>query len=765
MNDQYFDLKRVTSLNEKIFKPVFFHITSEQEELAFKNQLNECAFIYDEIYGQLKELIKGRHPSRKLTEVDYTHFINEHLNGRKIEWYGVWVYYPWSRRMVHLLPEAEFIELRTNRNQYKITPQQRDLLAQKKIGIIGLSVGHSAALTIAMERSCGELRLADFDQLDLSNLNRIRTGVHNLNVPKVILAAREIAEIDPFLEIKIFTEGLTEANIDSFLHDGGKLDVVVEVCDGLDVKILSRYKARAAGIPVVMDTSDRGMVDIERFDLEPDRPLLHGLAGDLDPAGMKGLTNEQKIPYILQMIDAENISVSLKASMMEVETSITTWPQLATSVTLGGAVGADVCRRILLDQLHVSGRYYVDLDRLISDEQMPAPAPVLTNPYTPLTEEAMRSSAAQASAAIPADAASLNDAQRQALMEAARLAPSAGNNQPWKWLVQDRAMYLFHDRHRSYSWGDYGALGAYVGLGAAIENVSLRALELGLEAQVQSFPLSSDPAFTALITFRQAATGDPLLLSLAAGIEQRMTNRMLGARVSLPESFYTGIREAISSVPGVSVQFITDPGQLEQAGEIIAACDRLRLLYPQGHEEFFHELRWNGEEAAKTGDGIDISLVDITASEVAGFRVAKDAGAIQLLSDWNLGNAFMKMSRKGVAAASALALVTVPAFDERWFLEAGRAVERGWIYAGLNKVAFHPMLSPVFFFNRLLHGKGAEMTGRMKDDLTRLRTVYEQVFRTDNARTEVFLFKLAMTDKIAGKTYRLPHRQIFVEGQ
>ncbi len=32
---------------------------------------------------------------------------------------------------------------------------------------------------MAMERSFGELRIADYDVLELTNLNRIRTGVHN----------------------------------------------------------------------------------------------------------------------------------------------------------------------------------------------------------------------------------------------------------------------------------------------------------------------------------------------------------------------------------------------------------------------------------------------------------------------------------------------------------------------------------------------------------------------------------------------------------
>src|SRR5690606_500097 len=115
-----------------------------------------------------------------------------------------------------LLDEAEFVAMRTNRNQYKITQEEQDVLATRKIGVIGLSVGQSIALTLAMERVCGELRLADFDTAELTNLNRIRTGVHNLGLHKTIIAAREIAEIDPFLKVLIFSEGVTDENIDPF---------------------------------------------------------------------------------------------------------------------------------------------------------------------------------------------------------------------------------------------------------------------------------------------------------------------------------------------------------------------------------------------------------------------------------------------------------------------------------------------------------------------------------------------------------------------
>lgn len=92
----------------------------------------------------------------------------------------------------------------------------------------------------------------------------------------------ERAYAGPYLRVVVFADGLHETNIDEFFTSGGLLDAVIEECDGLDTKILARQEARRLGVPVIMETSDRGTLDLERFDLEPDRPLLHGWLGQLD---------------------------------------------------------------------------------------------------------------------------------------------------------------------------------------------------------------------------------------------------------------------------------------------------------------------------------------------------------------------------------------------------------------------------------------------------------------------------------------------------
>ena len=99
-------------------------------------------------------------------------------------------------------------------------------------------MGHAIAHTLAAQGLCGELRLADFDHLELSNLNRVPATVFDLGVNKAVVCARRIAELDAYLRVTVVTSGIT-ATVDTFLD---RLDIVVEECDSLAAKVLVRSR-------------------------------------------------------------------------------------------------------------------------------------------------------------------------------------------------------------------------------------------------------------------------------------------------------------------------------------------------------------------------------------------------------------------------------------------------------------------------------------------------------------------------------------------
>lgn len=264
-----------------------------------------------------------------------------------------WAYYPWRRMVVAILGLRGFRAVRLDRNRHLITAEEQRALHALRVGVVGLSAGHAIAYTLAAEGACGTLRLADFDKIELSNLNRVPVGVFDIGLNKAMIAARRIAELDPYLAVDLVTSGLSPESVDEFL-DG--LDVVIEECDSLDIKVILRQAACARGVPVLMATSDRGLVDVERYDVEPGRPIFHGLLGDIDADKLCGLTTKDKVPHVLNILDCQELSARCAASMIEVDQTLWGWPQLAGDIWVGAATVAEAVRRIGLGEPLESGR-------------------------------------------------------------------------------------------------------------------------------------------------------------------------------------------------------------------------------------------------------------------------------------------------------------------------------------------------------------------------------------------------------------------------
>jgi hypothetical protein len=343
-----------------IYRPSFYNSANEEKNVALKGLIQDKHVkVIDRIAEQLMDLMLCRNAGLDRNQVQEQKLVDQFLNqqGSSLDKYGNWVYYPRKNEIVRVLPEKEFIEVRTNRNKYKITPQEQDILGEKVIGIAGLSVGRAVATTVALERIAGEIRLADFDEIELSNLNRIKTPLSEMGINKAVSTAREIAEMDPYINVKCYTDGLTEANMDSFFRGEIKLDLFVEECDDIGIKIKSRLKCKELNIPVIMETNDNCIIDIERFDTEPNRPMFHGkLTNDDIGLAINAKSMEEKMGILSKILDASSISQEIFYTLSELRKTARAWPQLASDVQYGAGVVANLARKILLGKNIVSGQ-------------------------------------------------------------------------------------------------------------------------------------------------------------------------------------------------------------------------------------------------------------------------------------------------------------------------------------------------------------------------------------------------------------------------
>lgn len=358
-------------IQEKIKEPAhstphFFKLGNEEDSDMLKKLFNDNKIIrvVDDYYEELHELFSVENPSMVYTPDFKDKFIAYFKNLQKdisLEKQGVWVYFPWSGVLSHILEENDFWKVRTARNKNLINAEEQNKFYNAKIGIGGLSVGSSVAFAIVLQGGGKYLKLADMDRLALSNTNRILCGVDNLGSLKVEMVARRIYEINPYAQIELFTDGLQPDNIEKFFEG---LDIVIDELDNLAVKYLIREQAKKNRIAVVMgaDDGDNAVVDIERYDLGPNTEFFHGRLGAVSYEYLKSLDKFGIGKTITQHIGPENVTPRMQESLLEMGKTIVSWPQLGGAALANSAAVAYTVRKILNGQSIENNRAIISLD-------------------------------------------------------------------------------------------------------------------------------------------------------------------------------------------------------------------------------------------------------------------------------------------------------------------------------------------------------------------------------------------------------------------
>lgn len=350
------------------FRPVFFNLAKIEDTESFSKLFDSGKIIRvsDDYEEQLRELFSIENPD-KIFQPDFQELFQVYLkNITSLFDHGKWVYYPWNGTVVHILDEEAFQKVRTARNKYLITEEEQKKFYNAVIGFAGLSVGWSIVLAVVLEGGAKRIKLADNDRLALSNMNRILAGTIDFGALKTEMAARRIYEINPYAEVEIFSDGITDENIDGFFEG---LSLVVDEIDNLAMKWRLREHARDKKIPLVMatDNEERGMVDVERYDLTPDMLFFYGLLGDTTLENLKGLSKVETGQMIGRLVGAENATDRMKKSLSEIGKSVVSWPQLGGTAMLNGGACAYIIRQIINSEKIQSGRAMFPIDTIVAE--------------------------------------------------------------------------------------------------------------------------------------------------------------------------------------------------------------------------------------------------------------------------------------------------------------------------------------------------------------------------------------------------------------
>lgn len=136
-----------------------------------------------------------------------------------------------------------------SRNLGWVTQAEQQRLKKSRVCIAGLGgVGGVYLLTLA-RLGVGAFSIADFDTYALANFNRqVGATMSSLDRPKIDVMLAMARDINPELDIRVFSDGLNPGNLDAFL-DGG--DVYLDGLDFFALDIRRRVFAlcNSKGIP------------------------------------------------------------------------------------------------------------------------------------------------------------------------------------------------------------------------------------------------------------------------------------------------------------------------------------------------------------------------------------------------------------------------------------------------------------------------------------------------------------------------------------
>src|SRR3989344_1429332 len=85
---------------------------------------------------------------------------------------GGWVFHSWSNFLYHLVSKKQYVLLRTARNRNIITEKDQLQLYNKRVAIIGLSVGSNITLSLLRSGVGNYFIVADRDVVEVTNFNR-----------------------------------------------------------------------------------------------------------------------------------------------------------------------------------------------------------------------------------------------------------------------------------------------------------------------------------------------------------------------------------------------------------------------------------------------------------------------------------------------------------------------------------------------------------------------------------------------------------------
>ncbi|MBU1343677.1 MAG: tRNA threonylcarbamoyladenosine dehydratase [Proteobacteria bacterium] len=147
------------------------------------------------------------------------------------------------------------------RTEQLLGAQSMEKIKKATVAVFGLGAVGSFVTEALARSGVGNLRLIDFDRVDVSNINRQLFALHStIGRQKAKLAHERVKDINPQCNVTILSSFVNAQSLEDLLSKD--IDVVVDAIDGLNSKINLIVGARQMNLPVVSSMGAGGRTDV-----------------------------------------------------------------------------------------------------------------------------------------------------------------------------------------------------------------------------------------------------------------------------------------------------------------------------------------------------------------------------------------------------------------------------------------------------------------------------------------------------------------------
>lgn len=276
---------------------------------------------------------------------------------------------------------------------------------------------------------------------------------------------------------------------------------------------------------------------------------------------------------------------------------------------------------------------------------------------------------------------------------AAGLAPSVHNTQPWRWRIFPEWLELHADRGRQLGVADPEGRLLTISCGAALYHARVALAAEGWEAVVVRLPDPHDPDLLARISLgvRSGVTNEAMRRFQAAQV--RRTDRRPVLDQPVPQEVLAEIRAAVEAEH--NHLHLLHPEQVSDLSVAAARADVLEAIDSALRAEMAY---WVGGRRP-AGTGVPDTVIPTTPST---------AGVPQR----DLGRTGTLPSGPGADRAATYAVIFGAEDSPVWWLRAGEALSAAWLTASVRGVSVLPFSAPMevsatrMILRRLLAGVG-----------------------------------------------------------